>query len=325
MLLPAGAAFLTAVIVIPPLVSWARRRNLLDVPNSRSSHTIPTPRVGGIGLVLGVAVGIVVASSLAYGLPLGFSILASGAAAIVAMCAIDDFRSLPALLRLAIQSIVAVAVAVMMLDGGAGALRVVALGMVTLWIVGLVNAYNFMDGIDGIAGGQALVAASAWAGAGLLMGAPSVTLIGLLVGAAALGFLVHNWHPARVFMGDTGSAFLGYTFAVLPLAAPVPAGAALLAGALFVWPFLLDTSLTLVARVRRGENVVTAHRSHLYQQLTTRGMRHSQVSAIYMALAAAGVPGGLMAVSGWFLAAVTYGVLLVAGAAMMYWKLSRPT
>jgi UDP-N-acetylmuramyl pentapeptide phosphotransferase/UDP-N-acetylglucosamine-1-phosphate transferase len=113
-------------------------------------------------------------------------------------------------------------------------------------------------------------------------------LLGLAVAAACLGFLPHNWAPATIFMGDVGSAFLGFLIAVAPLAAPVTAQPpiGLLPFALVVWPFLFDAMLTFVRRAVQRQNVMTAHRSHLYQRLTQAGWSHGRVSALYTALAA---------------------------------------
>ena len=151
-----------------------------------------------------------------------------------------------------------------------------------LWIVGLTNAFNFMDGIDGIAGitaaaaGCGLAAAAAAAGA-----APTAALAAALAGAA-LGFLAYNWQPAKIFMGDVGSAFCGFMLAVMPLAAPaglreklVPVVVAVL------WPFLLDTSFTLLRRAINRENIFQAHRTHIYQRLTVAGWSHRSVARLY--------------------------------------------
>jgi UDP-N-acetylmuramyl pentapeptide phosphotransferase/UDP-N-acetylglucosamine-1-phosphate transferase len=136
-----------------------------------------------------------------------------------------------------------------------GDLRLYSLGIpiALFWIMGLTNAYNFMDGIDGIAAGQAIVAGLGWAVIGWVNGQPLVGVLGVLIAATSLGFLGHNWPPARIFMGDVGSAFLGYTFAILPLMfAPGSAGTdstvALIWAILLVWPFLFDTSYTLMRR-----------------------------------------------------------------------------
>jgi UDP-N-acetylmuramyl pentapeptide phosphotransferase/UDP-N-acetylglucosamine-1-phosphate transferase len=152
-----------------------------------------------------------------------------------------------------------------------------------------------MDGIDGIAGGQAFVAGLGWAVAGFLSGNTFIMFFGLLIAASSLGFLFHNWSPAKIFMGDVGSAFLGYTFAVLPLIFASdtrfrPSGLApFFAGILLLWPFIFDSIFTLLRRLRLGENVFQAHRSHLYQRLVVLGYSHKSVSLLYSALAMVGV------------------------------------
>ncbi|HYK87754.1 MAG TPA: polysaccharide biosynthesis protein, partial [Acidobacteriota bacterium] len=184
-----------------------------------------------------------------------------------------------------------------------------------LWIVGLTNAFNFMDGIDGIAGAQAIVAGAGWAALGWQSGQAVVAVLGVLVAFASLGFLSHNWPPARVFMGDVGSSFLGYTFAVLPLlqthlSNTGEPGAIPAMGVLLLWPFVFDTAFTFASRLLKKENVFHAHKTHLYQRLVQAGHSHRSVTLIYAALALVGValgevwapgtageaPGGLVAV-----------------------------
>jgi UDP-N-acetylmuramyl pentapeptide phosphotransferase/UDP-N-acetylglucosamine-1-phosphate transferase len=311
-------AFAAALAAIPALGWWARSRSLLDIPNERSSHTNPTPRVGGIGIIAAVALGLVVARLTGYAMPAHLAVLAAGALVLAAISVVDDVQSLPALVRLVAQSAI----------GGATAWQVAPVlssgqippGLATLvaalWIVGLVNAYNFMDGIDGIAAGQAIVAASGWALVGAITGLPGLTGTALVLAAACAAFLRFNWPPARVFMGDGGSAFLGFAFAVLPLADPSP-GLFLPAAACFVWPFLFDTSFTFLRRLSRGENVLQAHRSHLYQRLTSTGLSHGRVAAIYTALAALGLPAGVCLASGrWSLALVVGAVVPIAAVSL---------
>ncbi len=276
---------------------WAARR-MLDIPNERSSHTNPTPRGGGLVIVLLATIGLVIAWSLnplweAYAL-LAFLV---GAWLIAVVSWLDDLRSLSNRVRFAVHSFSAVLVIV-----GFGFWRVVdlpVLGAVTLgwlglivgflWIVGLTNVYNFMDGIDGIAGGQAVVAGLGWALLGWSDSQPLVAVLGLLLAATSLGFLGHNWPPARIFMGDVGSAFLGFTFAALPLIAAQHNSRFVVAGVLLVWPFVFDASFTLLRRLRHRENVFAAHRSHLYQRLVIAGYSHRAVTLLYMGLAVVGV------------------------------------
>ena len=302
----------------------ALRRGVLDVPNERSSHTTPTPRGGG--LALAVCAAGAWALALAAGAPAGTVVgLALPALAVAALGGADDVRPLGAGVRLAVQ-VAAAAVAVWALGAwgavavpGGGVVRLGAAGGVVagLWVVGLTNVYNFMDGIDGIAGLQAAVAGAAWAAVGALGGGLVVGWTGAALGGAALGFLVHNWAPARVFMGDVGSAFLGFTFAALALVGDDPRVP--LAALAFVWPFAFDGGYTLARRLARGENVFAAHRSHVYQRLVVAGASHRAVATLYGVLAAASVAAGFgwlggggvgLAVVGSGVPAVLFGALL---------------
>lgn len=170
-------------------------------------------------------------------------------------------------------------------------------------IVWLTNAYNFMDGIDGIAAIQATVAGIGWFLAGEILHLPGSGFFGGVLAAASFGFFLHNRQPAKIFMGDVGSAFLGYSFAVLPILAfkeskestAADFGKLWIIGALLVWVFLFDTIFTFWRRVYKGEKVWRAHRSHIYQQLVINGFSHRFVALLYgtiSALTAALVLGG---------------------------------
>ncbi|RLE28095.1 MAG: hypothetical protein DRJ61_16835 [Acidobacteria bacterium] len=154
--------------------------------------------------------------------------------------------------------------------------------MVTLgWIVGVMNIFNFLDGIDGFAGLQSVIAGLAL---GWVLAPGSVaSMIGLAAAGGSLGFLFFNWHPARVFMGDVGSLFLGFLFAALPLAAPRDAvGPAVFVAGMALWFLLADGVFTLVRRLVRRERVWQAHRSHLYQRLVQSGCSHARVAVVVM-------------------------------------------
>lgn len=287
-------ALVCAYLCVAGLRRWAERHQLLDIPNERSLHSRPVPRCGGIPIVMITLVGGVLpclrdpgwdwSGLLAYSL---------GAGLISVVSWLDDLHSLSNRLRFACHSLGAVLALVSFGSWHTvtlpwlGPLPLGWLGVpiTFLWIVGLTNAYNFMDGIDGIAGGQAVVAGVGWCLLGWQAALPAVTALGMLLAASSLGFLCHNWPPARIFMGDVGSAFLGYTFAVLSVVATQNDPQFALAGVLLVGPFVFDTTLTLVRRWQAGENVLTAHRSHLYQRLVIAGESHRTVTLLYMALA----------------------------------------
>lgn len=276
-----GIAMLVSAVLVRVIRAWAERY-LLDHPNERSSHTIPTPRGGGIAIV-----AVTLAGSLLVMTP-RLAAVAGLALVIAAMSFIDDLRGLPAKLRLFVQIAVAFAAAWLFLPP-----PWVLPAMI--WIVGLTNAYNFMDGIDGIAGGQAVVAGLGWALAGMLAQQPLLATLGLLLAGSSAGFLTQNWHPARIFMGDVGSAFLGFFFAALAVMS-WPDRRLMLAGLLFVWPFVADAAVTFFRRLLRGERVMEPHKTHLYQRLHQRGLSHGNVAAIYVGAAAVGAVAALLLV-----------------------------
>jgi len=313
-----GAVVLSAVFA----VRWARgvalRRALLDLPNERSSHRVPVPRLGGaafVPLVWLALTGLALGTGRLDGVA---GALLAGVAGLYGISLADDFLNLPSGVRFAVQGAVAglllAALVVRQpagydflgawLGNGPGWTGWVSVAGLGLWLVGTVNLYNFMDGIDGIAGVQAVVAGLAWALWGAWVGAAGVLALGALVAAAAAGFLTLNWPPARIFMGDAGSTVLGFLLAAAPLLAAqeapgaVPFDRLLIAGALVLWPFLLDGTFTLFRRLAKRENILQAHRSHLYQRLVIAGRSHQTVTLVYGALAGVGVGLGSRVVLG---------------------------
>ena len=320
MLVAACVTFVLSGVLTPVLARWARRRQLLDVPNHRSSHTVATPRVGGIALIASVLAGIGV---MTVWTPAGreVPVVVGGMMAIGVLGLIDDLRHLPATLRLVVQTVVALAVATAVgpTPGEAWHLGSTALLVIAvLWIVAVTNAFNFMDGIDGIAGLQALVGGVGWAVVGLLTGSEAFVWLGLLLAGASAGFLLHNWHPATVFMGDAGSGFFGFAFGALPLLSPASEPRAWGISLLLLWPFLLDTGFTLVRRVSRGENVLTAHRSHVYQRLVVTGWSHRHVSLLYGGLALLGAVAAVTTAKRLPLATVAICVAMVLASALVW-------
>ncbi len=294
---------LIAYTSVGNLRQWAERR-LLALPNERSSHTCPTPSGGGVAIVLPALFGIVIFALLQEQLSLGLWILLLGGLGVAGISWLDDLYTIANRTRFAIHLASACLVV-----GGIGLIERVELPLlgqlslgwlgfaVTLvWIVGLINAYNFMDGIDGMAGSQAVLGGLVWALFGHWLKNEMITALGLVLSASSLGFLGYNWPPARIFMGDVGSAFLGYSFAVLAVLAsrqhPRMGAIALL----IVWPLVFDTLFTVVRRWSRGENIFVAHRSHLYQRLVIAGHSHRTVTLLYAALALIGSLLGM----GWF-------------------------
>ncbi|HEX4947395.1 MAG TPA: glycosyltransferase family 4 protein [Blastocatellia bacterium] len=283
------------------LTAWVRRLAIIDVPNERSSHSQPTPRGGGLAVVVMTFLGLLGGQFL-WSLTTWQGLLFYlGAASLIAVVSWwDDVRSLSTAMRFLVHFLAAGLLItgwgywdVLHLPGiGQLELGLWGLGLTLFWIVGLTNAYNFMDGIDGIAGGQALVAGVGWAMVGWKLDNPFMFALGGLVAASSLGFLVFNWAPAKIFMGDVGSAFLGFTFAVAPLMAAhgdnINRGNLFLIGFLLLWPFIVDTGFTLLRRLSKGENIFRPHRSHFYQRMVIAGYSHQVVSLLYIGLAIIG-------------------------------------
>ena len=243
-----------------------------DVPNERSLHSEPIPRIGGIAIIAGILSGWM----LLYQYWAWWIVLP--VFGLFALSLVDDVRNLSARSRLLSHF----AAAIMVLAGAGVEWQ--WLLPVLLFIVWMTNLYNFMDGSDGLAAGMALFGFSFYGIAGLINGNEPFAMMNFSVGAAALGFLYHNFHPARVFMGDAGSIPLGF-----------------LASAFGVWgwqlgywpfwypilvfsPFVIDATVTLLKRARRGENLAQAHRSHYYQHLVQMGLGHRNTAIAEYAL-----------------------------------------
>ncbi len=314
----AGASFsLSACLVFA--VRQALARHLIDVPNERSLHSRPTPRGGGIGIVIAACVLILAAGWGGY-LPSRSAVaLVACGLSIALVSLLDDVASLPQLARLAVHA-AAAAVLVAALGGyrtaeipfaGTVTLGVTGWILSWLWLIACTNAFNFMDGIDGIAGGFAIVAGLAWVAVGYVSDSPFPAVVGAIVAGSSLGFLPQNWSPARIFLGDVGSAFLGFTIAAVPLVSNDRPALAF-AGILILWPFLFDTAFTLMRRTLNRERLMDAHRSHLYQRLVLSGWRHAAVSLLYMAF------GSITAASAiWWIARRPFPELVSAGTAIV--------
>jgi UDP-N-acetylmuramyl pentapeptide phosphotransferase/UDP-N-acetylglucosamine-1-phosphate transferase len=269
---------------------YAERRQIFDHPNERSSHSMPTPRGGGLAMVV-LAIGAGLWSTNKADLNHVLVYILCGLV-IAYLGWRDDVSSLSARVRFAVQGLVA-AVSIYGLGYfktvtiplfGEMQLGVVGVMITFLWIIGLTNAFNFMDGIDGIGGGVAFAGGLGWILLASNMHNHLVYWIALAVAAGSLGFLGHNWHPAKIFMGDVASTFLGYTFAVLPLLSADQGGDALMLGTLLMWTFIMDAGLTFIRRLIQRENVFAPHRTHLYQRLVIGGYPHYMISTLYLLL-----------------------------------------
>lgn len=307
--------FRTAIFILALILSWLFtcwltrvRWRKLDVPNERSSHTRPVPRMGGLGIVAAFAltapllwVMVQTGSNEVPALRFGVALVAFLAIAIVGL--IDDMRSISPLLKY-LGQLVAALVAVW---GGVrfGAIELpfdltlnpggFGLLVTILWLTGFSNIFNFMDGIDGLAGGIGVLYSLALAVVSFGTGHRVIGAGCLILAAGCLGFLAHNFPPAKIFMGDVGSLFVGYVLAAFAVVVtssgerPVPLPAVLL----IFGSFLYDGVFTLLRRLKQGEKIWLPHRSHLYQRLVIAGQSHRRVTLIYYALSIVLGAGGV--------------------------------
>jgi UDP-N-acetylmuramyl pentapeptide phosphotransferase/UDP-N-acetylglucosamine-1-phosphate transferase len=318
--LTAGAVALTR--------RFAGRLGLLDAPNERSLHLIPTPRGGGLAFPILIAFAVATSPELWRSGAVPVVAFAAAIALVGGVSVYDDLRPLPTLLRLAIHLVAALIVLVGLVDVHLIAANIVnhpiatamAFVVAAIWIAAVTNAYNFMDGADGMAGLQAVIAGIGWAWLAWLTSAPLVGTLGAVIAGSAAGFLLHNWAPARIFMGDVGSASLGFAFATATLYAAQWDARALVAGAILLWPFLFDTSFTILRRIRRGEQILSAHRTHLYQRLVLAGYSHASVAGLYGGLAALGVLCASVSIVATPVSTLG-AVAVVAAAALGLWRL----
>ncbi len=280
------ASLLCGYVVLRRLKRW----QVVDLPNVRSSHERPTPRGGGLGIVAVVLLGGAWDAWRSGGTMLW--VVLAAAAVLGAVSFWDDRKSLPWTLRICVQAAGALVVAAMLAwplaaDRGVP-LAVMAVAVIAFAIVGYSNAFNFMDGINGIAASQAAVTGlgtiAVAVAAGVKFAHPALVLAAIIAGAAA-GFLPHNFPHARMFMGDVGAIFLGFGLAAIAVWIAADHGWWLLVplGCLHA-NFILDTAITVIRRISREEVFHQAHREHFYQRLIRAGWSHTRVTLTEAAL-----------------------------------------
>ena len=263
--------FILSMVLTYAIRSYANKKAIFDIPNERSSHSTPTPRGGGLAIVIVFYIGLIYFNE-SIDSKLFYALLCAIPVALISL--MDDLFTLTSKLRFSIQSISALGALYFL--GGVTSIDFVLFEVHGWWlniiafftIVWLTNLYNFLDGIDGYAGSEAVML-----GLGLFFLFQNP--LGLVIVAASLGFLLFNWHQASIFMGDIGSTTLGFIFAIFVF---YDTGD----GNILVWLILLslfwfDATLTLVRRYRNGEPITQAHKKHAYQRLTQSGWGHDRV------------------------------------------------
>lgn len=314
-----------AWVLTPLLVRLALRRGVLDRPGGHKSHTSPIPYLGGLAMVGGLSLAVILAAvvrpprlgldelAIILGMALGLAIIGL----------VDDLRHVPPVVRLAVQA--AAGAGVWVLDAGANFTGVDALNcaVTILWVVGITNAFNLLDNMDGLSAGVAAIAACSFGviaaiNGQYLIGGLSFGLVG-----CALGFLPHNFEPARIYMGDTGSLYLGFVLSYLGLKLrfDAPDDVTFLVPIVVLAIPIIDTALVAVTRILRHESPFVGGRDHLSHRLVRLGIPiRMAVGSIYVAAASLGVVGLVISridrTSAYLLAALVF-ALGVLGAVLL--------
>ncbi|AWH25122.1 glycosyltransferase family 4 protein [Stenotrophomonas sp. YAU14D1_LEIMI4_1] len=256
---------------------YALRRQLLDQPGERRSHSVATPRGGGIAIVISL---LVAAGAAMWAWPdaAGSVLIASlGLVLVAGIGWWDDHRPLPAVRRLCVHVVAAALLAgLVKLHGGSWLLA----ALVLFFTTSLINIWNFMDGINGIASSQAVIAAL-----GLAPVLPwPYSLVAIALGLACMGFLPFNFPKAKIFMGDVGSGALGYAVSVVLAIASLKTNIQWMLLLVPISPFLVDAGFTLLARMLSGQRWMEPHTQHVYQRAVQAGASHAQVTGMYFVL-----------------------------------------
>jgi UDP-GlcNAc:undecaprenyl-phosphate/decaprenyl-phosphate GlcNAc-1-phosphate transferase len=314
-LLAGLAAAAASFAVTPVVIRWASERGLYCRPGGRRTHREPVPRLGGVAILTGVVVGLAVvlgASAAGIGArdvsPLLGRVLTAlglGGGAVFLAGLVDDIRGIRPRTKVLVQVAAALAVYALgvrvdsvSLMGLHFVLGWLALPATVLWIVGVSNAYNLVDGMDGLAGGLGIIAFGALATAAWLLGNADVLVIAVVLLAALAGFLPRNFNPARIFMGDSGSLFIGFVLAVVAVEGSLKAQAAVLVVVpLFALAIpLLDTLAAMLRRWLRGRPISEADARHIHHRLLALGMSQRDAALVlYLAGAAFAALGVLLA------------------------------
>lgn len=293
-------AFAFSLIILSIAITrlMISRIRILDIPNERSSHDSPIPKSGGIAIVITFFIGVVIVAMVAETTMINrtyFYGFALSALLIAAISFYDDMKNKPFLMKLLTQLIAVIVVLVVgiVIDKinipFSGDIELLWLGypLSFLWILGLTNAFNFMDGLDGLAGGVAMIVSIFFCAITFMQGSLFVYIISYTIIAGTLGFLIFNFPTARIFMGDVGSAFLGFTFAVLAIVAARydHSHTSFFVMPLLLFHFIYDTAFTFTRRLVTGEKVTEPHRTHLYQLFQRLGYSHRVVTVFHYVLA----------------------------------------
>ena len=289
-------AFIIALALTPVAKSIAYKIGAIDVPkDKRRVHKEPTPRLGGLAIYYGFLISILIFSKIDKQL---IGILA-GSLLIVVVGIIDDVKQIRASIKLVVQIVAALIVAfcnvrisaismpVGLVDGGILSLGIFSIPITVLWIVGATNAVNLIDGLDGLAAGICSIATFSLFFIAILAGEASVAILAAALAGSCLGFLPYNFNPAKIFMGDTGSTFLGYMLSIICIQGLFK-GYVVIS---FIVPFLIlglplfDTTFAILRRIKNKKPIMSPDRGHLHHRLMDMGLSQKQTVAILYVIA----------------------------------------
>jgi len=286
-------ALTVSVVLLLLLQPLLLRLDLVDVPNTRSSHSRPVLRGGGLAIAVGTSAGLVLGGVVDARSGLVLLVVSVGFAALGFA---DDRRSRTVMFRLSVQLVLSIGGALVLAADFdfASALVVVAAIATVFWIAGYVNVFNFMDGINGISASTAAIVGVTHMVVGAQIDSDLVSIAGAALLGGAVGFLPFNFPVARMFAGDVGSYFLGSYIAILSIIS-LTAGSSVTTVAAPLMVYLFDTTSTLVRRALNGKSVFESHRDHSYQYLANRRLDHTRTTTIVAAITAACAGLGLLA------------------------------
>lgn len=322
-------AFLVVALFTPPIRRYALKRKLGDKPNGRKIHTSMIPHLGGIGMVVGVWASLVwlaVRTYLERGVvpDLAFRVFVP-VGMIVVLGLVDDTKNLRARQKLAVQILASVFIAVagVRLYAGVPVVDDYLLfsgALTAFYLVGMSSSVNLIDGLDGLAAGVSLISAAAFGVAAALLGAPSIVFIALSLAGACLGFLLYNFPPGKIFMGDTGSLFLGIMLGILACAVTMaePAVTTFFGVGFILAVPMLDSWLAIARRLALRRPVFEADHRHIHHVLTSLGLSARQTLAVLYSMQAAMSVLGILAIKGFFLPVVAGAAFLVAAFSTFY-------
>lgn len=286
----ASLSFLLSVLLTIYYRRLALRFRILDIPNERSSHKQPIPR--GAGITFFISFNLILALliqqdilTMKYTFPVFL-----GGPVIMLLGYWDDLSSIPAAVRLTVHLFVSLFIFILISSGFSKEVEISFLpawpwlttAFCILFIAWFINLYNFMDGCDGLATSVGMVGSGLISLLSYLSGHEDLAIIYLILAYSLAGFLVFNWHPAKVFMGDAGAYFLGYVFGALALVSKMYYDSSLYIHLIVFGLFVVDATWTLARRAWRGERVFNAHRQHAFQKLIKMGWGHARVTSLYV-------------------------------------------